>query len=135
MSATTPIIGRTAVIKVGTTEIGYCKDVTVSIDVGLIKEYFISGTSPDKPAFVASGNKSFKVSIKRAYIDNTYATDVLNGSPVTVSVLPQGAGTGKPQIDVSNVAFTGWELSIAQDGVILESIKGEGKDITFTTQA
>jgi hypothetical protein len=135
MSATTPIIGRTAVIKIGTQEIGYCKDVTVSIDVGLIKEYFISGTNPDRPAFVASGNKSFKVSIKRAYIDNTYATDVLNGSPVTVSVLPQGTGTGKPQIDVSNVAFTGWELSIAQDGVILESIKGEGKDITFTTQA
>jgi len=133
--STTPIIGRTAVIKKGTTEIGFCKSVSVSIDVDLIKEYFIGGTSPDRPAVVASGNKSFKVSVKKAFIDSAYATDVLNGTAVTISVLPQGTGTGKPQIDITNVVFTSWEISVEQDGIIMEAVEGEGQSITFGTQS
>jgi hypothetical protein len=130
----TPLIGRTAVIKKGTTEIGFCKSVSVSIDADLIKEYFIGGTNPDRPAFVASGNKSFKVSIEKAFIDNAYATDVLNGTAVTIEVLPQGTGTGKPKITLSNVIFNSWELSVEQDGIIMESVEGEGQSIEFGTQ-
>jgi len=85
-----PILGRSASIYKGTTEIGYCTSVSVSIDVDLIKEYFISGSSPDKPAFLASGNKSFKVSIERAYVDGTYANDLLNGSAVTIEIAQKG---------------------------------------------
>jgi hypothetical protein len=133
--ATAPIVGRTAVIKKGTTEIGYCKSVSASIDVDLIKEYFLGGTNPDRPAVVISGNKSFKVSIEKAYIDKTYADDVINGTAVTISILPEGTGTGKPQIDVKDVIFTSWELSVEQDGIIMESIEGEGKSIEFLTQA
>jgi hypothetical protein len=131
----TPIIGTTAVIKMGTTAIGFCKSVSVSIDVDLIKEYFIGGTNPDKPAVITSGNKSFKVNIKKAYVDSSYANNVLNGTAVTISVLPQGTGTGKPQIDITNVVFTSWELTVEQQGVIMESVKGEGSGITFTTQS
>jgi hypothetical protein len=134
MSQNTPVIGRTAVIKKGATEIGFCKSVSVGIDADLIKEYFIGGTNPDRPAVVASGNKSFKVSIEKAFIDSAYATDVLNGSAVTITVLPQGTGSGKPQIDITDVVFKSWELSVKQDGVIMESVEGEGKSITFGTQ-
>jgi len=130
----TPIIGKNAIIMKGTNEIGYCKSVSVGIDVDLIKEYFISGTNPDKPAVLASGNKSFKVSIERAYIDAAHATDVLNGTAVTIEVHPQGTGAGKPKITLSNVVFTSWEMSIEQDGVIMESIEGEGQSIAFGTQ-
>jgi len=49
-------------------------------------------------------------------------------------VLPQGTGTGKPQIDITNVVFTSWELSVEQDGVVMESIEGEGTNITWGTQ-
>jgi hypothetical protein len=129
-----PILGRSASIYKGTTEIGSCTSVSVSIDVDLIKEYFISGSSPDKPAFLASGNKSFKVSIEKAYVDGTYANDVLNGSAVTIEIRPEGTGTGKPKITLSNVVFTSWELSIEQDGVVMESIEGEGTNITWGTQ-
>jgi hypothetical protein len=41
-----PILGRSASIYKGATEIGYCTSVSVSIDVDLIKEYYISGSSP-----------------------------------------------------------------------------------------
>jgi hypothetical protein len=46
----TPIIGTSAVIKMGATTIGFCKSVSVSIDADLIKEYYIGGTNPDRPA-------------------------------------------------------------------------------------
>jgi hypothetical protein len=129
-----PLLGRNAVILKGATEIGYCSSVTVSIDVDLVKEYAIGGANPDKPAFLASGNKSFKVSIDKMYVDGAHATDVLNGSALTIEVRPEGTGTGKPKITVSNVVLNSWELNIAQDGVIMESVEGEGTSIAWGTQ-
>ena len=129
-----PLLGRNAVILKGATEIGYCNSVTVSIDVDLVKEYAIGGTNPDKPAFLASGNKSFKVSIDKMYVDGAHATDILNGTALTIEVRPEGTGTGKPKITVSNVILNSWELNIEQDGVIMESVEGEGTGIAWGTQ-
>jgi hypothetical protein len=128
----TPLIGRNAVVMKGTTEIGYCTGVRVGIDVDLVKEFKMGS---DKPAVLESGNKSFTVSIDKMFIDSTYATDVLNGTKVTIEVRPAGTGTGKPKITISNVILTGWDLTIDQDGVIMESVEGEGDNITFGTQS
>jgi len=129
-----PLLGRNAVILKGAAEIGYCNSVTVSIDIDLVKEYAIGGANPDKPAFLASGNKSFKVSIDKMYVDGAHANDVLNGTALTIEVRPEGTGTGKPKITVSNVVLNSWELSIEQDGVIMESVEGEGAGIAWGTQ-
>lgn len=126
-----PLIGRNAVIQKNGTDIGYATGVKVSIDVDLVKEYKIGS---DKPAVLESGNKSFSVSIDKMYIDNAHAQDVLNGSKVSIVVLPAGSGTGKPKITLNNVVFTSWELTIDQDGVVMESVEGEGTEITFATQ-
>jgi hypothetical protein len=127
----TPLIGRNAVVMKGAQEIGYCTGVRVGIDVDLYKEYKMGS---DKPAVLESGNKSFTVSVDKMYLDSTYATDVLNGSKVTIEVRPAGTGTGKPKITLSNVVFTSWEMTADQDGVIMESVEGEGDGITFATQ-
>jgi len=127
----TPIVGRNAVVLKGATEIGFCTGVKVGIDVDLIKEYKMGS---DKPALLDSGNKSFTVSIDKMFIDSTYATDVLNGTKVTIEVRPAGTGTGKPKITLSNVVMTSWEMTAEQDGVVMESVEGEGDGITFGTQ-
>lgn len=127
-----PIIGRRAVIKRDTATIGYATGVTVSIDAELIKMYAIGD---DKPVILESGNKSFKVSIEKMYIDNTYAQDIVNGSKITIEILPDGVGIGKPRITLSNVILSSWELTIEQDGVIMESIEGEASAITLSTQS
>lgn len=127
----TPLVGRSAVVKKGTAEIGFCTGVRVTLDVDLIKAYKIGS---DLPSLVASGNKSFKVSIEKMYIDNTYAQDVLNGAQVSIEVQPAGAGTGKPKITLSNVVFSSWELTIDQDGVVMESVEGEAASMTLATQ-
>ncbi|MCD6421898.1 hypothetical protein J7L13_00930 [bacterium] len=131
MSAT-PLLGSEAVIQKDGTDIGYAKSVTVSIDVDLIKEYVMGSTNP---AVLKAGNKSFSVSIEKMFIDNAFANDVLNGTPVSIVVRPGGTGSGKPEITLQNVIFTSWELSIEQDGVVMESVEGEAESITFSTQS
>ena len=69
------------------------------------------------------------------WIDKTYADKVLNGTKVSVVVRPEGTGSGKTEITISNVVFNSWELSIEQDGVVMESVSGEGDSMTISTQA
>ena len=127
-----PLLGRSAVIQIDSVDVGYAKGVTVGIDVDLIKDYRIGS---DTPAVIESGNKSFSVSIEKMYIDKTYGEDVLNGTKVDVVIQPAGTGSGKEEITISNVVLNSWELTIEQDGVILESVSGEGDSITFGTQS
>lgn len=127
-----PIVGYKAVIQKDGEDIGYATGVTVGIDIDLIKEYSLGGATPQ---VLEAGNKTFTVSIDKMYIDNTYATDVLNGTAVTIVVRPAGTGSGLPEITLSNVVFNSWELSIEQDGVIMESVEGEAKSISFGTQS
>ena len=126
-----PIVGKNAVIQIDGEDVGYAKGVRVSIDVDLIKDYVIGS---DTPAVLEAGNKSFSVSIEKMYIDNTYAQDVLNGTKVNIAVRPAGTGSGLPEITISNVVLNSWELSIEQDGIVMESVEGEGDSITFSTQ-
>jgi len=126
-----PIVGKNAVIQIDGEDVGYAKGVRVSIDVDLIKDYVIGS---DTPSVLEAGNKSFSVSIEKMYIDNTYAQDVLNGTKVNIAVRPAGTGSGLPEITISNVVLNSWELSIEQDGIVMESVEGEGDSITFSTQ-
>jgi hypothetical protein len=68
------------------------------------------------------------------YIDNAYAQDVLNGTAVSIVIRPAGTGSGLPEITIGNVVFNSWELSIEQDGVVMETVTGEGKTLTLATQ-
>ena len=127
-----PLLGRSAVLKIDTAEVGYAQGIRVGVSADLIKEYKIGS---DKPEVLEDGNKSFTVSIDKMYIDKTYAEDVLNGTSVSVVIRPAGTGAGLEEITISNVILNAWEMTITQDGVILESVSGEGKDITFGTQS
>jgi len=127
----TPLLGKDAVVMIDTTEIGYAQGIRVGISADLIKEYRIGS---DKPEVLSDGNKTFTVSIDMMYIDKSYADKVLNGTAITVVIRPAGTGSGLEEITINNVVLTSWELTISQDGVILETVEGEGKDITFGTQ-
>jgi len=126
-----PLLGRSAVLKIDSTEVGYAQGIRVGVSADLIKEYKIGS---DKPEVLESGNKTFSVSFDAMYIDKTYAEKVLNGTAVDVVIQPAGTGSGNEEITISDVVLTSWEMTVSQDGVILESVEGEGKDITFGTQ-
>jgi len=110
---------------------GLAKSVSTSMDVDFVKEYTLGG---DKPAYLASGNKSFKVSFKLLYANDKYAQKVLGGDKFDVIIAPDGWGAGKPLVTLKNVVLNSWEQSIEQDGVIAESVKGEGDNVELATQ-
>jgi hypothetical protein len=110
---------------------GLAKTCTVSVDVDLVKEYVIGS---DTPNFLASGNKGFKVSFDMLYMDDKYAQKVLGGDKFDVIVAPDGWAAGKPLVTLRNVVLNSWEQAITQDGVIAESVEGEGENIEVTTQ-
>jgi len=112
--------------------IGLAKSVSISLDVDLVKEYVIGD---DKPSFLSSGNKSFKVGFDLLYANDMYAQKLLAGSQFDIIVAPDGWGAGKPLVTLKNVVLNSWEQSIEQDGVIMESVEGEGSNIELGTQS
>jgi len=128
----TPIVGRNGVVKMGTSEIGYAKGVTVSVGVDLIKEYALGD---NKPVVLADGNQSYKVTVESMYVDNSFASAVLAGTAVDIALYPNGEGTGKPVVTVSDVVLTSWKLEQKQTGVVMQSVEGEGASLTAGTQS
>ena len=122
------IIGRNADIYINEVLAGAAKGVTVGITADLIKDYVIGD---DKPNVLASGNKSFPISIDTLYVDKTYATLVLNGTAITIEVHPAGSGGGQEKYTLNNCVLNSWEKAIAQEGLILESVSGEAKSMTL----
>ena len=112
-------------------DVGYAQGLTLSVDVDLVKEYKIGS---DKPVVLEAGNRSFSLSIDMMYVDDKYAGKVLAGTKLYFVIRPAGTGSGKPEIIVNEVVLNSWEESISQDGVILESVSGEGESITLRTQ-
>jgi len=127
----TPLKGRDAVIKIAGTAVGYAKGYTITPEMATIDEYKFGS---DKPAVHDFGNRSFRVTIDKMYIDKTHATQILAGTKVTVVVQPAGTGTGKEEYTFSNVVFSRWTMTAVQDGIIGETIEGEGAGATIGTQ-
>ena len=124
------IIGRNADIYVNDVLAGAAKGVTVGITADLIKDYVIGSSDPN---LLAAGNRSYPVSIDTLYVDKTYATLVLNGTPITIEVHPGGSGESQGKYVLGNVVLKNWEMVTPQDGVIVEGFSGEGKTITLPT--
>jgi hypothetical protein len=124
------IIGRNADIYIDGSLAGAAKGVTVGISGDLIKDYVIGGQDPN---VLALGNRSYPISIDTLYVDKTYAAIVLAGAAITIEVHPAGSGGGQEKYVLNNVILNNWEKMIPQDGVVLETISGEGKTITLPT--
>ena len=127
-----PVLGKDAVIQMDGSDIGYAKNIRLGIESSLIKDYVIGDTDP---AVLEPGNYSYTIRIEKMWIDKTYAEKVVNGTKVSIVVRPEGTGNGKTEITLSNVVLNRFELNIAQDGVVMESVEGEGKGIEIGTQS
>ena len=127
-----PVLGKDAVIQIDSEDVGYAKNVRLGAEAGIIKDYVIGDSDP---AVLEYGNYTYTVRIEKMWIDKTYMEKVLNGTKVSIVVRPEGTGSGKTEITLSNVVLNRFELNIAQDGVVMESIEGEGKGVTISTQS
>ena len=131
MVNTLPMIGRLAVITMGGTAIGSANNMSCSIDSSIIKDY-VNGSQV--PAILAAGNQSFKFSCGKLFIDGTYATQVLSGTPVTIIVYPSGTTvTGNTKFTLGGAVFDKWALKSDQKGIIGEDVSGEAATFTVGT--
>jgi len=131
MPNTTPVIGRNGSITINGAEAGYIKGVTFDMDADVIKDYKFTS---DVPAVLESGNKSFKFSFEKMYIDTTHAAQVLAGTKMTIILGPANSTpTGQPKYTLSNaiIFHHGWRDE--QAGIVIENGSGEGASLALGT--
>lgn len=131
MPNTTPGIGRNGSITINGGEAGYIKGVTFDIDADVIKDYKFGS---DIPVVLESGNKSFKFSFEKMFIDTTHAAQVLAGTKMTILLGPvNSTPTGQPKYTLSNaiIFHHGWRDE--QAGIVIENGSGEGASLTLGT--
>jgi len=131
MVNTTPGIGRNGSITINGAEAGYIKGVTFDIDADVIKDYKFTS---DVPAVLESGNKSFKFSFEKMFIDTIHAAQALAGTKMTIILGPvNSTPTGQPKYTLSNaiIFHHGWRDE--QAGIVIENGSGEGASLTLGT--
>jgi len=129
MVNTTPVIGRNGSITINGVEAGYIKGVTFDIDADVIKDYKFTS---DIPAILESGNKSFKFSFEKMFIDTMHAAQVLAGTKMTIILGPANSTpTGQPKYTLSNaiILHHGWRDE--QAGIVIENGSGEGASLAL----
>jgi hypothetical protein len=129
----TPLIGRNGVIQMSSgtaVTIGFVQGFTDEMTADLIKEFALGS---DKAAILAAGNKHFKFSIDRLFIDKTYQQYVYGGTNVDIIIAPAGTSTGKEKYTYGSCALTAWSMKVDQKGVVAEKVAGEASSITVST--
>lgn len=131
MVNTTPAIGRNGSITINGSEVGYIKGVTFDEDAEVIKDYKFNS---DIPAVLESGNKTFKFSFSKMFIDTTYAALVLAGTKMTILLGPANCTpTGQPKYTLGNAIIFHHGFRDDQGGIVIEDGSGEAASLTLGT--
>ena len=92
------------------------------VDCGLMERY------------IESGNKTFKFSFEKMFIDTTHAAQALAGTKMTILLGPANSTpTGQPKYTLTNaiILHHGWRDE--QNGVVIENGSGEAATLTIGT--
>jgi hypothetical protein len=131
MVNTSPVLGRNGSITINGAEAGYVTNVTFDIDAAILKDYKFTS---DVPAVLEAGNKSFKFSFDKMYIDTTYAALVLAGTKITILIGPANSTpTGQPKYTLTNAIILHHGIKDAQGGIVMENGSGEAAALTIGT--
>src|SRR5271157_1776494 len=129
----TPLVGRNGVIQMSSgsaVTIGLVQGFTDEMTVDLIKEFQLGS---DKPAILEDGNKHFKFSIDKMFIDKPYQQYVYGGTNVDIIIAPAGTSTGKEKWTYKTCTLTAWSMKVDQKGIVAEKVAGEASDVVITT--
>jgi hypothetical protein len=131
MVNTLPGIGRNGSITINGAEAGYVTNVIFDIDAAILKDYKFTS---DVPAVLEAGNKTFKFSFDKMYIDTTYASLVLAGTKITILIGPvNSTPTGQPKYTLTNAIIFHHGIKDAQNGIVMENGSGEAAALTIGT--
>jgi len=129
---TLPNIGSNAKIFKGGTELAYCQGCTVGAKSDLIKEWVIGQADPK---MIKVGHKSYPITIDALFADFSFVNEVLAADTTCTLVVYPGMGTetDEAMITYSDVRFNDWDLTVKEDGAVLERVSGEAESMATGT--
>lgn len=120
-------IGRECVIYFNGTAIAHGKGARVGLDAGLIKDYEFESQDP---ALLRQGNRSYPFSIDLLWVDDCdFLNWIQNSGDAVIDIEIYPIGSGDMGFTLGSIVFTSWEVTIEQEGAVLESCSGEGKTL------
>lgn len=122
------IFSRDGALEIDTVTVSYLKDVSVSVDYTVVKEYDDDG----EPEILEYGDVSYTFTAEVGYVDKTHADKVLNRTKVNVILYPAGNTSGKEKVTLSN-AVCKWNMRWRRNAIVLQNISGEGTGIVIGT--
>lgn len=113
----------------------YVDSVDCNLDGGLDAVYQLGSRLAQA---VLEGNVRLRVTIRKKYVDNTWAgyagvgqTDMLPPAKY-LGVYPKGYSSGNPKL-VFYGKFSSWRLAVTQDGDVAETLDFEASSLTVGT--
>ncbi len=123
-----PYVGRVARLAIGGAAVAYGKNISVKLTAEAVKDYSMDSAAP---AMLASGKQTYTFSIERLYVDETYLSALLAGTPLTVAFWASGSAAGT-EVTLTGAIITSAEHSAGESGGVLEKVSGEALVATVT---
>ena len=128
---TLPGTGVTAKLFKSGTLYGYCQGLTSGAKADIIKEWALGDSSPK---LLKRGPASYPFTIDNLFTDYSFVTHFLGNTTCTIVIAPgAGSKTGEAKITMTNARITDWELTITEDGPVLERVAGEAEGFATGT--
>jgi len=127
----TPLIATNAIIKVGSETVALARSVKITVEYETLKEYAFGS---ETPAVIAKTKKNVSFSFERLLADDMLLQKIESETPTTLSILPEGEGSGKPVWNLIDALFTSLDRSLEYGEAAIESAEGVAKDFQTGTQ-
>lgn len=123
----TPMLGRIARLYKNGTVIGHGKNISVKAAAELIKDYDMDSLTP---AIVAPGKQSFKWTAEKFYLNGSWMTLILAGTPFDIVFQPTGTYKTAPYEEWTGCVVLSVERTAGEAGGLIEKIEGEATAVS-----
>lgn len=126
----TPIYGKSGVIKKKGASLAYLEDIRLAVDVDPILLRHLGDRWPTR---ILDGSRTVRGEIRRLYSASTDVLDeILNGSELTIEVYPEGETPGTRVFTIPGALIQSWGYSQPYNDYTREDVRFIGKNLVST---
>lgn len=129
MTTPTAKVGRSARIYVGSTVVGFAKNISGGATAEAVKDYSMDSAAP---AFLESGNQTFTWNAEMLYSENDFLTKLLAGTTFTLSFFSNTSPGVAPYEVWTGCIVLKWDKKAGLTGGTITSVSGEAILVTLT---
>jgi hypothetical protein len=118
-------VGMNGVVQLASTAIANLKNASLSLKNDVIEELVCNGSL--SPALIAAVGQHIEVKAEQLWTDTVVFTAAIAGAtPVTIVLAPNGTGSGKPKLTVSQAIISQCDLKWDQKSAVSDSFSAKG---------